>query len=130
MATGKINDGDVFNNWTVIKEQPRVDGKQVFMCKCVCGVRKDVRKCNLGNVTGCGCERSAYKARTYKATRKVRSAVKKVDKPVRPAGKEKQNVKSDKAGPNFDDRKKSPRELLEEHLEQARLDKQLKEIFE
>lgn len=54
----KISIGDVFNNLTVIAESTRTSGgHEMYMCRCVCGVEKLIRKNNLGVVFGCGCVR-------------------------------------------------------------------------
>ena len=49
MAKGLVSAGNVFNNWTVISEAER-DSKraQQFLCKCVCGTERVVKKYNLG----------------------------------------------------------------------------------
>tara|TARA_B100001059_G_scaffold1670_1_gene1422 strand:+ start:2769 stop:3098 length:330 start_codon:yes stop_codon:yes gene_type:complete len=74
MATGKVKAGDVFNNWTVLNEDRRNRGVQHFMCKCVCGTTRVVRKDNLGLVQGCGCERKTYKARTGETKPRTKKA--------------------------------------------------------
>lgn len=64
MDTGKVKAGEVFNNWTVLNQDRCNREVQHFMCKCVCGNKRVVRKDNLGLVQGCGCDRKTYKART------------------------------------------------------------------
>ena len=62
-----INIDDVFNNLTVIAESSRTSGgHEVFLCKCVCGAEKLIRKSNLGVVIGCGCVRKKYAPKTVK----------------------------------------------------------------
>lgn len=69
----KINIGDVFNNLTVIAESTRTSGgHEMYMCRCVCGVEKLIRKNNLGVVIGCGCVRKKYKPKlSVKPTRVI-----------------------------------------------------------
>lgn len=57
--TRVINDGDVFHDWTVLNQSDKTDdkGEIYFLCKCVCGVKRSVRKSSLGKAQGCGCSR-------------------------------------------------------------------------
>lgn len=72
MATGLVSAGDVFNNWTVLCSAERdAQKREQFKCKCVCGTTRVVRKCNLGHVQGCGCDRKAYESTgKYAGTKK------------------------------------------------------------
>ncbi len=52
--------GQQFENWTVIgNEEKNKDGCKVFLCRCVCGVERMVRKGGLisGGSKSCGCSR-------------------------------------------------------------------------
>lgn len=128
MAKGKVKAGDVFNNWTVLKEDRRNRGVQHFMCKCVCGTTRVVRKDNLGLVQGCGCERKTYKARTGETKpRNKKSRIvspKAVNESVKISHHENQ-----KPRPQYQQRSKSTRELLEERLAQKQLEKELSELW-
>lgn len=55
-----ISVGDRFNNLTVIGvcEHKASNGNKIYKCKCICGQLREVQKCNLGRVIGCGCTRS------------------------------------------------------------------------
>jgi len=56
-----IEVGTTFKNLTVISNGIKDENHHTyFMCKCVCGVTRKVRKDNLGKVTGCGCQRKTY----------------------------------------------------------------------
>ena len=128
MATGKVKAGDVFNNWTVLNEDRRNRGVQHFMCKCVCGTTRVVRKDNLGHVQGCGCERKEYKARTGETKPRIKKArivsPKPVSTPVKISHHENQEPR-----PQYIERRKSTRELLEERLAQKQLEKELSELW-
>ncbi|ENN97519.1 MULTISPECIES: hypothetical protein [Pseudoalteromonas] len=128
MATGKVKAGDVFNNWTVLNEDRRNRGVQHFMCKCVCGTTRVVRKDNLGLVQGCGCERKIYKARTGKTKPRTKKArivsPKTVSAPAKIPHHENQEPR-----PQYQQRSKSTRELLEERLAQKQLEKELSELW-
>ena len=128
MATGKVKAGDVFNNWTVLNEDRRNRGVQHFMCKCVCGTTRVVRKDNLGLVQGCGCDRKAYKARTGETKPRAKKArivsPKPVSTPVKISHHENQEPR-----PQYQQRSKSTRELLEERLAQKQLEKELSELW-
>lgn len=121
MATGNVSAGDVFNNWTVLSDNKRDEkGEQYFMCICVCGIQRSVRKGNLGKTTGCGCIRKSYQAST--TPRKVKN---------QPAKVPKQNSAALKkaAPPPYAERTKSPREKLEDRLEQRRLERELNDMW-
>ena len=121
MATGKISAGDVFNNWTVLsQESPNENGEQYFLCLCICGTQRPVRKGNLGKVTGCGCVRKSYKASN--TPRKVKSQPAKVPK-------QKSALLKKSAPPAYIERTKSPREKLEDRLDQHRLERELNELW-
>lgn len=121
MATGKVSAGDVFNNWTVLsQESPNENGEQYFLCLCICGTQRPVRKGNLGKVTGCGCTRKKYQASN--TPRKVKKQPAKVPK-QKPAALK-------KAVPvAYEERTKSPREQLEDRLDQHRLERELNELW-
>lgn len=134
MAKGLVSAGNVFNNWTVISEAER-DSKraQQFLCKCVCGTERVVKKYNLGVVKGCGCDRDSYTSTGKYAGIKKRPAKAKA-KPVislsimRPNNdKVEPPEESNTPRPEYKQRRKSTRELIEERKEQARLNRLLKE---
>ena len=128
MATGKVKAGDVFNNWTVLNEDRRNRGVQHFMCKCVCGTTRVVRKDNLGHVQGCGCERKEYKTRTSPAKPRTKKArimqAKPVSTPAKITHRENKEPR-----PHYQQRSKSTREQLEELLAQKQLEKELSELW-
>ena len=130
MATGKVKAGDVFNNWTVLNENRRNRGVQHFMCKCVCGTTRVVRKDNLGLVQGCGCDRKAYKARTAETETKPRTKKARIVSP-KPVSTPKKisHHESQEPRPQYQQRSKSTRELLEERLAQKQLEKELSELW-
>lgn len=134
MAKGLVSAGNVFNNWTVISEAER-DSKraQQFLCKCVCGTERVVKKYNLGVVKGCGCDRDSYTSSGKYAGIKKRSAKAKA-KPVislsimRPNNdKVEPPEENNTPRPEYKERRKCTRELIEERKEQARLNRLLKE---
>ena len=118
MATGKINNGDKFNNWTVIEPATTA---LFFKCICICGTQREVRKDNLGNVKGCGCHRATPK--TYK-TRTKKTKVIKV-----------QSVRTEKQPQQFINQTSEPeqntvyikntRQQIEDRLEKQKLEKLL-----
>ncbi|EGI72862.1 hypothetical protein PH505_bb00100 [Pseudoalteromonas distincta] len=130
MAKGLVSAGNVFNNWTVISEAER-DSKraQQFLCKCVCGIERVVKKYNLGNMTGCGCVRAnskPYKPRAKKVKKPSPKSIflstvqpRRMDLP--------KPIENQECRPEYKERRKSTRELIEERKEQARLDRLLKE---
>jgi len=84
----QIEIGQTFNNFTVIAQGVRTENSNMYYkCKCICGEIRNVRKGNLGNVKGCGCQRKQYKARAIKqakaiktkSTKKIVSARRKID---------------------------------------------------
>jgi len=84
----QIEIGQTFNNFTVIDNGVKDENYHTFyLCRCICGTDKKVRKDNLGKVTGCGCQRKQYKARAIKqakeiktkSTKKLVSARRKID---------------------------------------------------
>ncbi len=118
MAKSKIQitAGDVFNNWTVLSEEAC---GQYFLCRCICGTERSVKKGNLGKVTGCGCVRKSYQASN--TPRKVKKQPAKVPK-QKPAALK-------KAVPvAYEERTKSPREQLEDRLDQHHLERELNEL--
>lgn len=134
MAKGLVSTGNVFNNWTVIGEAER-DAKraQQFLCKCVCGTERVVKKYNLGVVKGCGCDRDCYTSTGKYAGTKKRPTKAKV-KPaislsiIRPNNdRAKPPIENTAPRPEYKERRKSTRELIEERKEQARLNRLLKE---
>lgn len=52
--------GQIFGNWTVIKQDVSVKGNIMWLCRCVCGVERAVWGGDLkrGGSTGCGCDKS------------------------------------------------------------------------
>lgn len=73
MARLEINEGDVFNRWTVLKEMPCVktpkNVKRYFLCKCICGTERVVEISGLttGHSKSCGCFHSEIQKRvSYK----------------------------------------------------------------
>ena len=132
MATGKVKAGDVFNNWTVLNEDRRNRGVQHFMCKCVCGTTSVVRKDNLGHVQGCGCERKEYKFRTgqIKTTAKPSTKKARIVSPKTVSAPAKMpHHENQESRPQYQQRSKSKRELLEERLMQMQLEKELSELW-
>jgi hypothetical protein len=128
MATGKVTAGDVFNNWTVLNEDRRNRGVQHFMCKCVCGTTRVVRKDNLGLVQGCGCERKEYKVRTGET--KPRNKKARIVSPKTASAPAKMpHHENQEPRPQYQQRSKSTRELLEERLAQKQLEKELSELW-
>jgi len=79
-----------YNNFTPIKQLDKKGSNSLvyFLCRCVCGVEKEVRKDNLGKVIGCGCTRKTYRKRLNKITiasvanKQERAKTKKVSKPA------------------------------------------------
>ncbi|WBK39603.1 hypothetical protein CB452P1_000019 [Clostridium phage CB452P1] len=58
----KINIGDKFNEWTVLSEDERKNGKRRLICKCSCGKISTVDgyKLRNGKSKSCGCKKSEY----------------------------------------------------------------------
>jgi len=84
----QIEIGQTFNNFTVIANGIKdKNSNMYYQCVCICGENRNVRKGNLGNVKGCGCQRKQYKARAIKQakaiktknTKKLVSARRKID---------------------------------------------------
>ncbi|MAD75390.1 MAG: hypothetical protein CML20_11470 [Rheinheimera sp.] len=138
MATGKVKTGDVFNNWTVLSESERDNKRaQQFLCKCICGTQRVVKKYNLGKIKGCGCDRAApkpYKKRHSKSANKAAS-VKTVFEPTMQTGPRIKGERLEKppennaARPEYIERKKTKRELIELRLEEMKLEKELSEAW-
>jgi hypothetical protein len=59
----EISIGQSFNNFTVIAAATKKKYHLFFLCKCICGETRNVRKDNLGKVKGCGCVMKPYKQR-------------------------------------------------------------------
>lgn len=62
---GKAKGNDIvinqrYRNWTVLSESDKTDskGEKHYMCRCVCGKERAVRKSALGRNIGCGCSRN------------------------------------------------------------------------
>ena len=124
MATGLVSPGEQFNNWTVIKQGAKdKQGGQQFYCECVCGTKRLVRKCNLGNVKGCGCDRKAYVSSGKYAKKQVRKplSIKPKEKPEKLPKPQKEVVAKAK---NIQ-RDLTLREKLELKLDAQRLRKEL-----
>lgn len=129
MATGKVSPGDKFNNWTVVKQGEKdKQGGQQFHCKCVCGTRRLVRKCNLGNVKGCGCDRKAYVSSGKYAKKQVRKplSIKPKEKPEKLPKPQKDVVANAKA----DARRQRTRERIDAALERQRLRRDLTNVWD
>jgi len=62
--------GEKYNNFTVIEElnSKGANTAPYYLCQCICGVKKEVRKDNLGKVKGCGCTRLETRRRLDKMT--------------------------------------------------------------
>lgn len=60
--------GMKFGYYTVLKKQPPVNGKTVFLCQCDCGVQRNVLSTNLirGLTKSCGCKSSEMLSKTNK----------------------------------------------------------------
>ena len=60
-----------YNNFTVLGEACKdpSNGEQRYLCVCICGAKRDVRKSNLGKIKGCGCQRKVYKQRVQSPKR-------------------------------------------------------------
>jgi len=71
----QIEIGQSFNNLTVIANGVKDENYHTFyLCRCIRGTQKKVRKDNLGKVTGCGCKRKKskqYKKRSAIANKKT-----------------------------------------------------------
>lgn len=66
----KVNVGDVFNNLTVLGGESRNNaGHVMYLCRCICGTKKHIRRGNLGVVVGCGCVRKRGVDRSARPTR-------------------------------------------------------------
>ncbi|TMP46638.1 MULTISPECIES: hypothetical protein [unclassified Pseudoalteromonas] len=129
MATGLVSPGDKFNNWTVVKQGPKdKQGGQQFHCKCVCGTKRLVRKCNLGNVKGCGCDRKAYVSSGKYAKKQVRKplSIKPKEKPEKLPKPKKEVVATAKA----DARRQRTRERIDAALERQRLRRDLTNVWD
>lgn len=120
MATGIVNPGDRFNNWTVIGLAGKdKSGGQIYKSRCICGTVRDVKKCNLGVVAGCGCKRKAYKARTkIKKNKDKKQAV-----IIKSNNAQPQSKKNDNAV--YVQPTKTARQLIDEHKEQKLLEREL-----
>ena len=129
MATGLVSPGDKFNNWTVVKQGEKdKQGGQQFHCKCVCGTKRLVRKCNLGNVKGCGCDRKAYVSSGKYAKKQVRKplSIKPKEKPEKLPKPQKEVVATAKA----DARRQRTRERIDAALERQRLRRDLTNVWD
>lgn len=129
MATGLVSPGDKFNNWTVVKQGEKdKQGGQQFYCECVCGTKRLVRKCNLGNVKGCGCDRKAYVSSGKYAKKQVRKplSIKPKEKPEKLPKPQKEVVANAKA----DARRQRTRERIDAALERQRLRRDLTNVWD
>ncbi|WP_304637127.1 MULTISPECIES: hypothetical protein [Pseudoalteromonas] len=129
MATGLVSPGDKFNNWTVVKQGEKdKQGGQKFHCKCVCGTERLVRKCNLGKVKGCGCDRKAYVSSGKYAKKQVRKplSIKPKEKPEKLPKPQKEVVAKAKA----DARRQRTRERIDAALERQRLRRDLTNVWD
>lgn len=129
MATGLVSPGDKFNNWTVVKQGEKdKQGAQQFHCECVCGTKRLVRKCNLGNVKGCGCDRKAYVSSGKYAKKQVRKplSIKPKEKPEKLPKPQKEVVAKAKA----DARRQRTRERIDAALERQRLRRDLTNVWD
>ncbi len=128
MATGEVLAGEVYNNWTVLGEGEKDKNRgQQFNCQCVCGTKRLVRKSNLGNVKGCGCDRKAYVSSGKYAKKQVRKplSIKPKERPEKLPKPKKEVVATAK---NIQ-RGFTPREKLELKLDAQRLRKELSDSW-
>ena len=108
----EINIGSAYNNFTVISlsDKKAGNGQPLYICRCICGEKREVRKDNLGTVKGCGCIRSTYRPRMLAAKQSKKT------KPVKVSKNDGEEIEC----------KPSVRRSIEDIL----LKKQLKESFE
>jgi len=54
-----VNKGDTFSNWTVLEEAESRGGRRYILCRCKCGIKKEVRleALRTGKSESCGCMR-------------------------------------------------------------------------
>ena len=57
VAAGTIEIGDQFGSWTVMDEGPLKGRNRYYLCRCVCGTERSVRRSALisGQSPNCGC---------------------------------------------------------------------------
>ena len=68
----QLSTGEQFNNWTVLSfAGTNKKHEQLYNCQCICGTIRQVRKDNLGKVTGCGCVRNTPKKYKTKAATNI-----------------------------------------------------------
>lgn len=65
--TRKIKDGDKFGEWTVIKAYSSTSPRYKSLCRCSCGVEKEVMNQNLLNGKSVSCGHGRYETRLQKA---------------------------------------------------------------
>lgn len=76
--TRKIKDGDKFGEWTVIKAYSSTSPRYMSLCRCSCGVEKEVMNQNLVNGMSTSCGHGRYETRLQKANaRRISMAGKK-----------------------------------------------------
>ena len=63
----KIKDGDKFGEWTVIKAYSSTSPRYKSLCRCSCGVEKEVMNQNLLNGKSVSCGHGRYETRLQKA---------------------------------------------------------------
>lgn len=120
-ALSTINIGDKFNDWVVFSEAIKHEGKkdEYYLCQCVCGVRREVKRSRLGVIAGCGCirRRSGF----FSAHRKDL-----LEQP--PAANEVATTKKTRSTKDAIPRGESTRARLEDLLAEKRLARELNEF--
>ena len=73
-----IEEGQVFGDLTILKEDKKRGTARCFRVRCVCGKEKVVRMDNLvaGDVTHCGCKKPSNKEHPWRDSLYVRSSKK------------------------------------------------------
>lgn len=66
----KIKNGDKFGEWVVIKAYSSTSPKYKSLCRCSCGVEKEVLNQNLVNGTSTSCGHGRYDTKLQKANHK------------------------------------------------------------
>lgn len=59
--------GQTFFYWTIIRH---VAGSSYYLCRCVCGVEREVRSLSSGQTKSCGCMRGKVLAESYARKKK------------------------------------------------------------
>lgn len=66
----KIKNGDKFGEWTVIKAYSSTSPRYKSLCRCSCGVEREVMNQNLVNGTSTSCGHGRYDTKLQKANHK------------------------------------------------------------